>query len=142
MECGKCIEKVNKWTENRRVRDFLNGLNSEFENRRAALYGSATLPTLEQAISAIISEETRLNLEKSGPAIQGVTQRRAALFVAEGRNYQRPTMNLFQKKCFQCGEPGHLRIACPELTGGGRGRGQDWRGRGRGRGFNGRGGRG
>jgi hypothetical protein len=50
LECGKCVEKFNQWTEKRRVRDFLNGLNPKFENRRAALYGSEKLPSLEQAI--------------------------------------------------------------------------------------------
>lgn len=139
LECGKCIEKVNKWTEKRRVRDFLNGLDSKFENRRAAIYGSATLPTLEQAISAIITEETRLKLETSGSAIQGIAQRRSALYAADGGNYERPATDFSEKRCFECGQPGHFRMACPLLTGGGRGRGLDWRGRGRGRGFDGRG---
>ncbi|KAK1604216.1 hypothetical protein QYE76_027889 [Lolium multiflorum] len=140
LECGKCIEKYNKWTERRRVRDFLNGLDRKFENRRAALYGSGTLPNLEQAISAIISEETRLKLEAVGTATNGISHRRSALFVTEGTNYQQPRMNTFERKCFECGEPGHLKAACPELVGGGRGRGHDWRGRGRGRTFDGRGG--
>uniref|UniRef100_A0ACD5UG08 Uncharacterized protein n=1 Tax=Avena sativa TaxID=4498 RepID=A0ACD5UG08_AVESA len=125
LEYGKCIEKVNKCIEKRRVRDFLNGLNSKFENRRAAIYGNTTLPTMEQAISAIISEETRLNLETVGSAIQGTAQRRSALYVVEGGNYPRPTTDLTEKKCFECGQPGHFRFACPELIGGGRGRGQD-----------------
>ena len=75
MECGKCIEKFNKWTERRRVRDFLNGLNPKFENRRVALYCSEKLPTLEQAISAIVSEETRLKLEAAGSVTQGIMHR-------------------------------------------------------------------
>ena len=66
MECSKCIENFNKWTERKRVRDFLNGLHPRFENRRAALYGSEKLPSLEQAISAILSEKTRLKLEIVG----------------------------------------------------------------------------
>jgi hypothetical protein len=37
LECPKCIEKFNKWTEQRRVRDFLNGLHPKYENRRAGL---------------------------------------------------------------------------------------------------------
>ncbi|XP_037437225.1 uncharacterized protein LOC119320042 isoform X2 [Triticum dicoccoides] len=142
MECGKCIEKFNKWTERRRVRDFLNGLHPKFENRRAALYGSGKLPTLEQAISAIISEETRLKLEAASSVTQGIMHRRSALYATEGGNYQKPVSNIVERKCFECGEPGHLRSSCPELMGAGRGRGQDWRGRGRGRGFEGRGGRG
>jgi hypothetical protein len=88
------------------------------------------LPNLEQAISSIISEETRLRLEAIGTATNGISQRRSALFVTEGTNYQQPIMNTFQKKYFECGAPGHLKVACPELVGGGHGRGHDWRGRG------------
>jgi hypothetical protein len=69
MLCGKCIEKYNKWLKRRCVRHFLNGLNPKFENRRVALYGYGNLLTLEQAISAIISEETHLKLEVGGPSI-------------------------------------------------------------------------
>jgi transposase InsO family protein len=139
LECGKCVEKFNQWTEKRRVRDFLNGLNPKFENRRAALYGSEKLPSLEQAISAIISEETRLRLESTGFGTQGMAQRRSALVAMDG-NYQRTGMNVLERKCFECGQPGHLKAFCPELLNVGRGRGQDWRGRGRGRSFDGRGG--
>ncbi|CAN6195794.1 unnamed protein product [Urochloa humidicola] len=138
LECGKCIEKLNKWTEKRRVRDFLNGLHPKFENRRAALHGSGNLPSLEQAISAIISEETRLKLEATGETMQGVTQRRSAFVATEGANFQKPGAAVYDRKCFEYGQPGHLRISCPELIGGGRGRGQEWRGRGRGRFVDGR----
>lgn len=140
MECGKCVEKHSKWTERRRVRDFSKGLHPKFENRRAALYGSGKLPSLEQAIAAIISEETRLKLETTGPVAQGVSQRRSALLAVESGNYPRPGANTHEKKCFECGQPGHFKAACPQLIGGGRGRGLDWHGRGRGRGLDGRGG--
>jgi hypothetical protein len=66
MDCGKCVEKYHNWVERRQVRDFLNCLNMNFEPIRAALYGSGNLPSLEQAISAIVSEETRLKMEESG----------------------------------------------------------------------------
>uniref|UniRef100_A0ACD6ADD2 Uncharacterized protein n=1 Tax=Avena sativa TaxID=4498 RepID=A0ACD6ADD2_AVESA len=138
LECGKCVEKFNKWIEKRRCRDFLNSLNSKFENRRAALYGNGTLPSLEQAISAILSEETRLKLEDTGSAEHGISQRRSALLAAGGGNLQRLGLNVDDKRCFECGQPGHMKMACPELIGG-RGRGHDWRGRGRGRLFEGRG---
>jgi bacterioferritin-associated ferredoxin len=42
LECGKCVQEFSKWTERRRVRDFLNGLNLKYENRRATLYGSGS----------------------------------------------------------------------------------------------------
>lgn len=139
MECGKCLEKYNQWSERKRVRDFLNGLHPKFENRRAALYGSGKLPNLEQAISAIISEETRLRLETTGSVGQSASQRRAAFLAAESGNYQNLGTNPHDKKCFECGQPGHLRAMCPQLFAGGRGRGQDWRGRGRGHILDGRG---
>jgi hypothetical protein len=48
MGCGKCVEKYNKWMiEMRQVREFLNGLNQRFENRRATIYGSERLPSQE-----------------------------------------------------------------------------------------------
>ncbi|XP_071681833.1 uncharacterized protein [Lolium perenne] len=135
LECGKCIERFSKWTERKRVRDFLNGLNSKFENRRAALYGARKLPSLEQAISAIISEETRLKLEVIGPTTQGVSHRSAAFLASEGVGYQKPgaITSASERKCYEYGQPVHMQNACPELFGGGRGRGHDWRGRGRGR---------
>lgn len=144
LECGKCIEKFNKWTERRRVRDFLNGLHRRFENRRAALYGNGNgkLPSLEQAISAIMSEETRLKLETVDSVEQSMVQKRSAFLAAGSENYQRTATSFQERKCFECGNPGHLKAACPLLigAGAGRGRGQDWRGRGRGRSFDARGG--
>lgn len=79
LDCNKCVETYNKWPEKRRVREFLNGLDSRFENRRAALYGGEKLPSLEQAISAIISEETRLKLEGIGPSTQSTTDRKSVV---------------------------------------------------------------
>ena len=129
LECGKCGEVYNKWTEKRRVRDFLYGLNPKFENRRAALYGSGKLPSLEEAISAIISEETRLKLEGSTTTAYGITQGRSALMVADNR----VRSNINDRICYECGQSGHLKATCPQLLRGGRGIGQEWRGRGRGR---------
>uniref|UniRef100_A0ACD6ARQ2 Uncharacterized protein n=1 Tax=Avena sativa TaxID=4498 RepID=A0ACD6ARQ2_AVESA len=139
LECGKCIEKYHKWIERRHVRDFLNALNQKFEPRRAALYGSGKLPGLEQAISAIISEETRLKLEEGAAS---VSHGRSALFAGEITRSQEHVMNVEGRTCFECGQPGHLKASCPELFGSGnrgRGRGQDGYVRGRGRGFYGRG---
>lgn len=138
MDCGKCVEKYHNWAERRQVRDFLNGLNMKFEPRRAALYGSGKLPSLEQAISAIVSEETRLKMEESGGA--SASHGRSALFAGEMTQLFGRNVNMGDRTCFECGKPGHLKAACPDLFGSGsRGRGRDGYGRGRGRGFYGRG---
>ena len=103
------------------MRHFLNGLHPRFENRRVALYGSGKLPSLEHAISAIVSEETRLKLEAAGSVGQGMSQKHSAFLTTE----QRVEIIPHERKCFECVQPRHLKAACPQLTGGGRGRGQD-----------------
>lgn len=133
LECSNCVEAYNKWMEKRRVRDFLNGLNLKFENRRAAIYGSDKSPSLEQAISAIISEETRLKLEAGGATTHPI-HGRSVMFAAGAGNQQRIVVPISERTCFECGLTGHMRSACPQLIGTARGRGQDWSGRGRGRG--------
>ena len=60
MDRKETCKGLPKWT------------HPKFENRRVALYGSGKLPTLEQAISAIISEETRLKLEAASFVTQGI----------------------------------------------------------------------
>lgn len=133
LECSNCAETYNKWMEKRRVRDFLNGLNSKFENRRAAIYGSDKSPSLEQAISAIITEETRLKLEAGGASVQPI-HGRSVMFAAGAGNQQRAVVPIGERTCFECGLAGHMRSTCPLLIGTARGRGQEWPGRGRGRG--------
>lgn len=130
MDCGKCVERYRSWVERRQVRDFLNGLNAKFEPRRAALYGTGKLPSLEQAISAIVSEETRLKLEESGGASGG--HGRSALFAGEVTQSFGHAVNLGDRTCFEFGKPGYLKASCPDLiNSGGRGRGRDGYGRGR-----------
>jgi hypothetical protein len=48
----------------RRILQFLRGLNSDFEDRRATMFYQPTLPSLEKVISAIAQEETRQKLKK------------------------------------------------------------------------------
>ena len=59
METMNDAIAVKKWVEDRRVTQFLKGLNPEFENRRAAICHQDSLPTLEEAISAMVQEEIR-----------------------------------------------------------------------------------
>jgi hypothetical protein len=48
---------VLKWVEDRRVTHFLNNLDLEFESRRAAFCHQESLPTMDEAISAMIDED-------------------------------------------------------------------------------------
>ena len=59
METMNDAIAVKKWVEDRRVTQFLKGLNPEFANRRAAICHQDNLPSLEEAISAMVQEEIR-----------------------------------------------------------------------------------
>jgi len=54
METPHDAQAVQKWVEDRRVTQFLKGLNPKFESRRAAFCHQDNLPTLEDVISAMV----------------------------------------------------------------------------------------
>jgi hypothetical protein len=95
METPNDAWGVSKWVEDRRVTHFLKDLNPEFENRRAIFCHQESLPTLEEAISAMSNEESRLR-------VMGTTNPIKSAYVA-----------VDDRECFSCGEKGHLRYNCP-----------------------------
>jgi len=120
---SNCVAWVKKWIEEKRVIQFLRGLNKEFEARRSSMFHQPTLPSLEEAIAAISQEEFRLkvmNETTSSPPLP--------MFAATG---------VENRKCFNCGESGHLICGCPKPL-----KPYSGRGRGTSRGGGDRGGRG
>jgi len=87
--------EVQKWIEDRRVTHFLKNLDPEFESRRAAFCHQESLPTMEEAVSAMVIEESRLRMMSSNNPVKS-----AYTSVAE-------------RKCYNCGEEGHLSYNCP-----------------------------
>ncbi|KAJ4737614.1 Transposon Ty1-H Gag-Pol polyprotein [Rhynchospora pubera] len=121
----------------RRTMHFLRRLNPAFEHRTAVLLAQTRIPSLDEAIAAMMQEESRIKLLSEANGV-GV---RSALTVS---NSSMAGVQGETRKCYNCGEVGHLRTACPkplkERDFGGRGQ-SGGRGRGRGRGGR-RGGRG
>jgi hypothetical protein len=60
METPNDARAVSKWVEDRSVTHFLKNLDPEFETRRAIFCYQESLPTLEDTISAMSNEESRL----------------------------------------------------------------------------------
>ncbi|XP_066314867.1 uncharacterized protein [Miscanthus floridulus] len=88
-------QDVQKWIEDRSVTHFLRNLDPEFESRRAAFCHQDSLPTMEEAVSAMVIEESRLRMMSSNNPVKS-----AYSTVAE-------------RECFNCGEKGHLSYNCP-----------------------------
>jgi hypothetical protein len=119
---------VKKWIEEKRVIQFLRGLNSEFEARRSTIFHQSNLPSLEDAIAAITREESRLNVMKANAPPPS-----RPIFAA--------TKFRDDRECFNCGDTRHLIRECPKPLKANRGRGRGGsRGAPRGRGRGGRGG--
>jgi len=57
--CKDCVAR-DKYEQQNKMFHFVMGLRSEFEPIRAQLLGRSTLPTMAEAPSAVIAEETRL----------------------------------------------------------------------------------
>ena len=88
-------QDVQKWVEDRRVTHFLRNLDPEFESRRAAFCHQDSLPTMEEAVSAMVIEESRLRMMSGNNPVKSAYTTVAV------------------KKCYNCGEEGHLSYNCP-----------------------------
>jgi hypothetical protein len=73
---------------------FLKGLNPGFESRRDGFCHQDSLPTLEDAISAMVQEEIRLRVMGSNIPV------RSTYTIADNR------------ECYNCGYKGHLSYNC------------------------------
>jgi len=88
-------QDVQKWVEDRRVTQFFKNLDPEFESRRAAFCHQDSLPTMEEAVSAMVNEESRLRVMSNNNPVKSA-------YVTLGK-----------RDCYNCGEKGHLSYNCP-----------------------------
>lgn len=86
---------VQKWVEDRRVTQFLKNLDPEVESRRAAFCHQDSLPTMEEAVSAMVNEESRLRVMSNNNPVKSAY------------------VTLGERDCYNCGEKGHLSYNCP-----------------------------
>jgi hypothetical protein len=101
MVCPQDAQVVHKWVEDRRVTHFLKNLDPEFESRRAAFCHQESLPTMDEAVSAMINEESRLRVMTANDPVK------SAYTATDDRD------------CYNCGEKGHLSYNCPHPRGSG-----------------------
>lgn len=113
-----------------RTMQFLAHLNSAFNQRGSVLVAQTKIPSLDETVSAMIREESCMRLHFELSELPGA--RSALATLSSGMT----SMQGETRKCYNCGEVGHMSKACPKPPRGERGgRGQSG---GRGRGCGGR----
>jgi hypothetical protein len=87
----------------RRTMHFMRGLSPAFELRCAGLLAQPKILSLEETISAMIQEESRIGFQSGTAGLPGV---KSALAVSKSGNtgYRGET-----RECYNCGEVGHLK---------------------------------
>lgn len=101
-----CDHDNKKFVEHRdrmRLIQFLMALTDDFESCRASLLHQNPLPTLESAVSRLLSDETRLGLHKP-------KQDDVVLATSTKNSYRGKS-----KYCSHCDKPGHTLSECSSV---------------------------
>ncbi|KAK1561249.1 hypothetical protein QYE76_065312 [Lolium multiflorum] len=120
----------HEWFESLVAKLFLDGLNEKFNLRRQLIFSETVWPSLDDIISSVLEEETRLAQPKEDYLKYG--EDRAALSMRP-RHGARPFSKLDKRKqyCDHCRRNGHTKDNCFELHGyppwwGEKGRSRTW----------------
>lgn len=108
---------LREWFEPLLVQIFLDGLNSEFSLRREMIFSAPEWPTLDETISSILEEETRLAHQSHTAR---ATDSHAALSLRTMSQASVLSKFSAQKKgkaCEHCDRPGHTKDNCYKLHG-------------------------
>ncbi|XP_026419743.1 uncharacterized protein LOC113315701 [Papaver somniferum] len=101
-------EFLSKREESRLVQ-LLMALRDDFETVRASILHRSPLPSVEAALSELITEETRKRIKPDIPAVFAVNSR--ANFNTH-LNSQKTHRDFSQIQCYNCKKPGHLAKNC------------------------------
>ncbi|KAM7480832.1 hypothetical protein LguiB_005415 [Lonicera macranthoides] len=102
--CEHDTEKFETYRDNQRVITLLMGLHDKFEPVRAALLHRNPLPSLDDVITELLSEETRFATRAHNS--------HAVLAVQSSK----PTKNLSSRECAYCHATTHMLLKCPIRT--------------------------
>jgi len=106
----------HKWFETIVAKLFLDGLNQELNLRQQIIFSETEWPSLDDIISSVLEEETRLAQPKECDLKHG--DDRAALSM-QYRHTPRPFGKIDKKRlfCDHCKRNGHIKDECFELHG-------------------------
>jgi Zinc knuckle len=92
----------------RRTMHFLRRLNPAFEQRSGVSLVQARISSLDEAIAAMMQEESRMKLHSEAKGDVGTC---STLIVSNSGMIR---VQGETRKCYNCGEVGHLSKACPK----------------------------
>jgi Zinc knuckle len=101
--CKKGVRDVQKSTMH-----FLRHLDSTFDQRSVVLLAQSKILSLDEAISSIIQEESCIGLQTGSGGLPRPKSALAAANIGNTR-YRDET-----RQCYNCGEVGHVKQACPK----------------------------
>ncbi|XP_026384817.1 uncharacterized protein LOC113280406 [Papaver somniferum] len=103
------IELWQKYREESRLVQLLMELRDDFETVRASILHRSPLPTVEAALSELITEETRKRIKPEIPVVFAVPSR---ISFNNTFSSQRNYRDISQVQCYNCKKPGHLAKNC------------------------------
>ncbi|KAK2433017.1 putative mitochondrial protein [Trifolium repens] len=134
-QCSADAATLKKFIEQDRVYDFLVGLNSEFDQVRIQILGKQEVPSFNEVIAIVRSEESRRSLMLDTPIIEN------SAMMADLNKGEETTMSVDRRKgestnierkgddgtlCTYCHKPRHNRENCWKLHGKPQNRDKAW----------------
>jgi Zinc knuckle len=101
--CKKGVRDVQKMTMH-----FLRHMDSTFDQRSTVLLAQSKIPSLDEAISTMIQEESRIRLHAGSGRLPCP---KSALAAANTGNTKYRGES---RQCYNCDEVGHLKHVCPK----------------------------
>ncbi|GFZ01178.1 hypothetical protein Acr_14g0008130 [Actinidia rufa] len=125
MKCPEDAAILKSFIEKDRVYDFLAGLNPEFDQARIQILGKKDTPSLEETISLIRAEESRMNVMLEPQIMDGSALATKTDHQEKGKidlpKYSGRENQLKENKdnlwCTYCKKPRHTREKCWKLNG-------------------------
>ncbi|GAU18241.1 hypothetical protein TSUD_175820 [Trifolium subterraneum] len=121
---AKCPEDttiLKEYIEQDRVYDFLVGLNSDFDQVRVQIFGKEKVPSINEVVAIVRSEESRRGLMLAPPLVESsaMLAGKNSIMIADQKSGGGTYVEQKSEEtwCTYCNKPRHIRENCWKLKG-------------------------